>query len=275
MTNPQALISLHFPDLKIKNITKIGEGTGNIAYEVNSTLIFRFPKNSQSQLRLEQEISLQKILKRYSTLPFPGFIYLPQDHSFVGYQKILGTPLINIYSKFTAWDNIFPQLSNFLTKLHAIPIAELSSLNLLVENKSLKDWQKHGYSYYQTTKAIIPSKYHSKIDLFFRLTPCHNLKNLVFCHNDLGIEHILIDGNNVTGIIDWGGVALTDPACDFARIYRDLGEDALDRLLPKKAQLRDRAIFYGKCLIFEDIFYGLKNKVYLKKSLSALDWMFT
>jgi len=41
-----------------------------------------------------------------------------------------------------------------------------------------------------------------------------------------------------------------------------------------KEELKEKAIFYGKCLIFEDLFYGLKNKVYLKKSLLALDWMF-
>lgn len=94
----------------------------------------------------------------------------------------------------------------------------------------------------------------------------------MLCHNDLGIEHILVTGNEITGIIDWGGAALADPACDYARLYRDLGEKILDSVVEES--LRERAIFYGKCLIFEDLFYGLTHDVYKKKSLAALDWMF-
>lgn len=35
-------------------------------------------------------------------------------------------------------------------------------------------------------------------------------------HGDLGYEHVFIDGENISGIIDWGNVKSGDPAHDFA-----------------------------------------------------------
>ncbi len=84
----QSLISKNFPDLIVSEIVKIGEGTGNIAYEVNDHLIFRFPKGPANQVQLAQEITLQPLLSEYSSLPYPKFDYLPTDHSFVGYKKL-------------------------------------------------------------------------------------------------------------------------------------------------------------------------------------------
>ncbi len=37
----KAIISKFFPNLTISTIDKIGEGTGNVAFEVNSDFIFR------------------------------------------------------------------------------------------------------------------------------------------------------------------------------------------------------------------------------------------
>ena len=173
------------------------------------------------------------------------------------------------------------QIGHFLSKLHAIPNDELNKLDLLVEKRSFQDWQELGQLYYQKTKSSVPERYHSAVEAFFHSGAPDGFTELVLCHNDLGIEHILTSDDEVTGIIDWGGSALADPACDLARIYRDTGETLLDSILDaymitnsKKEGIRARAIFYGKCLIFEDLFYGTEQDVYRKKCLSALEWMF-
>ncbi len=275
------LISKHFPKIAIKKIIKIGEGTGNVAYEVNTDTIFRFPKGSENQKRLEQEISIQAILKKYSSLPVPEFIFTPEDHSFIGYEKLPGTPLLNNYNQFENWDNFSKQLGNFLSRLHAIPSKELVGVNLLRETRSFEDWLKHGQILFEKTKSLIPQRHIPKIEIFLRSSFPGNIGEPVLCHNDLGVEHILVTGNKVTGIIDWGGVAITDPACDFARIYRDVGEKILNNVLAEysnalvnKEELQKRAIFYGKCLVFEDLYFGKDQKEYLDKALTALTWMF-
>lgn len=278
----KTLIEKHFPDLKINKIEKIGEGTGNVAYTINDDLIFRFPKEPRNQKQLEQEIILQPILEKYSSLAYPKFEYLPPDHSFVGYVKLEGEPLINRSNIYTTWEQFSNKISHFLSQLHDIPKNEITSLNLLTENKSFSEWQSEAGSYYEKTKSLIPQKYYSAIETFLNEKIDEQSEEKVLCHNDLGIEHIMINDNEITGIIDWGGVAIADPACDFARIYRDLGPDLLDMLIAKYQttqqnidDLRTRAIFYGKCLVFQDLYCGIKENIYLQKSLIALDWMFT
>src|SRR6185503_3631143 len=44
-------------------------------------------------------------------------------------------------------------------------------------------------------------------------------------HADLSAEHVLWDGQSVTGILDWGDVCLGDPDYDFSYLYQDFGED--------------------------------------------------
>lgn len=277
----QALILSHFSNLKIVSLVKIGEGTGNVAYEVNTDLIFRFPKKEDNQQQLEQEIYIQEVLKQFCSLPYPDFIFLPADHSFIGYKKLNGTPLLQIYDEFKGLPTVLGQLGHFLTKLHSISSEKLNELNLVIENDSYEDWKSDAYSYFEKIKEVIPTKYLSEIERFFESENPKSFDELVLCHNDLGIEHILVVENNITGIIDWGGVALTDPACDLSRIYRDLGQDALNTLLrnytdtSSKEHLQERAIFYGKCLFFEDLFYGTEQEEYLKKSMNALEWMFS
>ena len=53
----------------------------------------------------------------------------------------------------------------------------------------------------------------------------------VFSHNDLGIEHVLVDPDTwtVTRIIDWSDAQIVDPAVDFGVLYRDLGPAAAIR----------------------------------------------
>ena len=54
--------------------------------------------------------------------------------------------------------------------------------------------------------------------------------------------------------IDWSDTAFTDPACDFALLYRDLGPTVLEASLERytrahsaeKGQIRRRAHFYGR-----------------------------
>ena len=277
----QSQISKNFPNLAISKIVKIGEGTGNVAYEVNDNLIFRFPKGPANQVQLGQEIILQPILGRFSTLPYPKFIYLPADHSFVGYEKLQGNPLILGIAHFDSWEGFAEQIGTFLNKLHAIPSTELDTLNILVEDKSFADWQSYSHTFYEKTKYLIPKIYYSNIDNFFNSKPQTQNLDKVLSHNDLGIEHILVADEKVSGIIDWGGVAIADPACDFARIYRDVGPIILDLVLAQydttpadRGQIRERAIFYGKCLIFEDLYCGIREEEYLQKSLKALAWMF-
>jgi aminoglycoside phosphotransferase (APT) family kinase protein len=106
-----------------------------------------------------------------------------------------------------------------------------------------------------------------------------------FSHNDLGIEHVLIDPATwtVTGIIDWSDAAVVDPACDFGLLHRDLGPAAARAAIRScrtdahdLAALSERAVFYARCSVFEDLAHGIETGQgkYVDKSLAAMEWLF-
>ncbi|MBP9719574.1 MAG: aminoglycoside phosphotransferase family protein [Candidatus Levybacteria bacterium] len=197
-----ALVSQFFPSFRIDKIEKIGEGTGNVAFEVNSDFIFRFPKKPENQKQLEQEISIQKQLTIYSTLPFPMFIFIPPDHSFAGYKKIQGASLLTKQNEYVDWETISKQLGCFLNKLHSIESEKLSDLDILAEERSVEDWLSRAQDYFEKTKHLIDDRYLQNIEAFFNTKPPEYTQTSVFCHNDLGIEHIFVINDKISGIID-------------------------------------------------------------------------
>ncbi|HYF00659.1 MAG TPA: phosphotransferase, partial [Planctomycetota bacterium] len=58
---------------------------------------------------------------------------------------------------------------------------------------------------------------------------------LVLLHRDVGPGHVLYDprSGRVTGIIDFGDVALGDPARDFIFLYEDFGTALLSLVLDR------------------------------------------
>lgn len=86
----------------------------------------------------------------------------------------------------------------------------------------------------------------------------------------------------ITGVIDWTDAAITDPARDFALVYRDLGPGACRLALahyenPFDDADRERATFYARCKLVEDLAHGLRTpgeERYAEAGLSHLDRTF-
>ena len=90
-----------------------------------------------------------------------------------------------------------------------------------------------------------------------------------FCHNDLGAEHLLVDPADltVTGVIDWTDAAIADPAAEAGRLLRDLGADALDRVLDgmdgaggDRDAVAARAWCHARLLAVEDLAYAMAHR---------------
>jgi aminoglycoside 2''-phosphotransferase len=72
----QKLITRCFPDLLITEISYLGEGRYNSAYEVNNEYVFRFPKNLQAEKDCQKEIYLLENLKTGISLSIPDFKFI-------------------------------------------------------------------------------------------------------------------------------------------------------------------------------------------------------
>ncbi len=275
------------PDSLIGATVLIGEGTDNIAYEVNGDLIVRFSKEPDSKRRAELitgETALLAEVARFSPLPVPVPLSASPDRGCWSYRKIPGEPLLTQpQPRRAGWiPAIAADLGAFLAALHAAPAGQMARY-VDPDETPLTEWQDEAAGNYDEVVDHVPAAYRIAVEAFLSAPPPPQADSPVFSHNDLGIEHILVNPatGTITGIIDWTDAALTDPAYDFGLLHRDLGPAALDLALgayqpAHPAILRERAVFYARCSVFEDLAYGLDvdRDEYTSKSLRALAWLF-
>lgn len=149
----------------------------------------------------------------------------------------------------------------------------------------LEEWRAEARASFAAVRQTIPPERMRGIEAFLLPPVPADAYTPTFAHNDLGIEHILVDtaSRRITGIIDWSDAAIADPARDLGTLYRDLGDETLDAVLDHyrsgtndPGALRERAVFYGRCAVFEDLEYGLRTgrDAYRHKSLAALGRLF-
>ena len=100
-------------------------------------------------------------------------------------------------------------------------------------------------------------------------------------HRDLAAEHILVDPDTkqVTGIIDWSEISISDPAIDFAGMFHwgglDFTRAVLSRYRPPVDEgLLERARLLAAAKCIGDIVFGLKThrQEYIDSAVRALGY---
>lgn len=281
----QHIVNRDYPELVIDSFRPLGEGWNNTAFVVNDDLIFRFAKDSDANA-VQREIKLLGMLQSFSPLPVPNPTYQGTAPPYMGYPAVKETPLVDMRESVTPaeWPDFAATIGTFLSVINAIPLDQVRGL-VDEDFEPLDVWLEEANDTYAKVEHVIPTAVHGAIRTFMNSRPPPASVTPCFCHNDLGIEHILADmeRRKITGIIDWGDAAIADPAYDLGMIYRDLGKNMLDAVLSEyqtdaaKPDLRERAVFYARCTVFEDIKYGLETggNEYVDKSRISFTWLFS
>jgi aminoglycoside phosphotransferase (APT) family kinase protein len=263
----RTVIAGHVP---VESVRLLGDGLDNVAYEVNGDLIVRCAKEPDPA-QVDREVRLLATVAEASPIPVPRPVFTVPEHGCLAYAKLPGRPLIDIprASYQTHIPAIAATLADFLAALHTMPV----DAGLVEEDhQPLTEWRAEAAELYAPLKDEVAA-HRDAIDAFFAAAPPPDCDEPVFSHNDLGIEHVLVDPATfaVTGVIDWTDAALVDPAYDHGLLYRDLGPAALPG-----GKLRERAVFYARCSVFEEIAYGLETgrTRYVEKSRLAMHWLF-
>ncbi|HEY0872301.1 MAG TPA: phosphotransferase [Vicinamibacterales bacterium] len=98
-TAAAALIDAQFLELAPARVHLLGEGCDSVAFEVNGTWVFRFPKNADVARQLDFESRMLPMLAAHLSTPIPEFRYrgAPSDiypYAFAGYPKLPGKPAL-------------------------------------------------------------------------------------------------------------------------------------------------------------------------------------
>lgn len=283
------VVAMHLPDYRIDSVVLLGEGEDNVAYEVNGELIVRFGKEPDPVSRaadVNGEVRLLAVVAGISPLPVPEPSFTAAEQGCLAYFKLPGRPLIDLaLPQRSAHDAMIgARLGELLTALHEVPVGQMAQL-VDVDDQPTTAWLAEAADTYAMIAANMPMVHRPAVEAFLDEPPPADGYPLAFSHNDLGIEHVLIDPAawTVTGVIDWSDAAICDPAHDFGLLYRDLGAAALHSALRsyrtdayQVEAIRARAAFYARCSVLEDMAYGIETGQdnYLDKSIAALKWLY-
>ncbi len=283
------MVAAHRPEARVDSVVQLGEGTDNLAYEVDGELIVRWSKERDAEARaalVDREARLLTAIAAISPLPVPEPSFTVPEQGCLAYRKLQGVPLLDLpqQQRFSHRTSVAATLGDLLTALHAAPVEDMTEL-VESDGRPLALWREEAAETYAAITGEVPLVYRRRVEAFLDAPPPAAGWTPVFSHNDLGIEHVLVDPDTwaVTGIIDWSDAAIVDPAIDFGLLYRDLGPAAHRAALRSyrteindPAALEERAAFYARCTLFEDLAYGIQtgNGKYVDKSLTAMRWLY-
>jgi len=264
-----------YPNLDVQTAYVNDIGQNNDVLILNENIVFRFPKYKEGIAKLIAETKLLEKIQNYVSLSIPCPSYqhfqpMEPREVFSGYHKINGEPF---------WNTTFFQLSeeeqstsaaqlaNFLKELHSIPVSEISSIlkgntaDIYSEIESLYFQLKENlFSYMkESARQDVSQSFEAYLsdNSHFTFQPC-------LIHGDFGMTNILYDGEKkrISGIIDFGGAGIGDPAYDFAGLLSSYGSHFLEgfsSLYPNFNQAMDRMNFYRSTFALQEALFGLRN----------------
>lgn len=261
------------PDLRIGNISKLGEGWDSIAVVIDNSIVFRIPKRLAASHQMVKEIRVLEAIRPYVSAKIPNIEWIGERHGHfpvaaVGYRKLTGTPLFQIPLGPTR-EHALQELGEFLRELHAVPTSEQHTADVpwfrWTGDSSLTgsdSWEVglRGFTNrirdnivpllnLSVGKAVIESISE------FLACPQHFQFKPVLIHGDLAPEHILVDvevGN--ISVIDFGDCGMGDPAYDVWTELIPWYNGQVDE------SFHTRQRFYRKLAPFHGVLYGMMTR---------------
>ena len=218
-------IKKEFPEITWKNTKLITDGCDNNVIVLDSSLVFRFPKKSDTLKKLKSEITILNTLNKIISLNIPQIIYLPKKQNFIGYHIVNGTPIppqkiLKILSK-NQIINFKKELVSFLRELHSKQ-SEKTLKKLFTNQTKTNPFDKLKSD---AVKYLFPILNEDDTDLInnFLLEYKNILSDKTkktITHGDLSWEHLLFNKKKaLNGIIDFSDVIYDDPAIDFSPLW--------------------------------------------------------
>jgi aminoglycoside 2''-phosphotransferase len=219
-------ISLLIPEFKF-----VGNGNFENNSQLSPSRRFGFIKKILTYFLDKVESQLNKYYKRIDLDNFKILCHC-YNRVFVGYKKILGSELsLDIFNNISQQDkdHLAKILAEFLSSVHHFPVEEAHKMGI-----GRWDFTPEYYSSFyeilreyvlpeisEIEREILLKFYHDYLSepRYYQYIPC-------LIHGDLSFDHIIFSQDDKTvGIIDFGGVCVSDRDYDFFLIYEDYGED--------------------------------------------------
>ena len=206
------IIQRQFEEVVVDEVTLVSEGWDYAVFRVDGEWAFRFPRREVVVPGTEREIAvLPELAERLPVaVPAPVFVGRPGDDfpwPFYGSRYLDGVEATG--------QPVDPvALGAALRELHAAETLSAVGAELPVDPLGRVDMD-----------VRLPRLAKLGIDAPALVTAAETLppaRHTVVCHGDLHMRQLLVDGDALTGIVDWVDVCRSDPAVDLSAAWTTL-----------------------------------------------------
>jgi aminoglycoside 2''-phosphotransferase len=207
----------------VKPLKLLDAGFGSIVVETRTGLIFRIARHKRCAAGHEREWRFLRVHGPRLPLPIPlpewriapGAAHLP--FGAIGYRGLPGCRAsVNLLS-----ESIARQLGAFLSALHAFPTAEAEAAGVLSVDNLRAGWSELRKNVSPALQRLLSPAEVAKMETWWDDLlgddVLHRFEAVVV-HSDLWYGNVLVDdeARRITGVVDFEGAHIGDPAEDFA-----------------------------------------------------------
>lgn len=261
---------------EILSAVVIDTGQNNLVLDAGE-LIVRVPRHVGACRDLERETKALAALAGRLPLAIPSVTVIAlASGTFATHRKLPGTPLLGLAGMSDAeCQQLADRLAGFLRVLHTLPADTLGEPDDAADPKA--EWRSLLADVDENVLPLLPTDIAATVrDRFeqFLVGDGRPFAKAII-HGDFGTGNILVDDGQVSGVIDFAGCAIGDPAYDFASLSAGLGDDFLALMRPSYPGIDgmlERIRFYRSTFPLLDVLFGLEHgdDGALKAGLDAL-----
>lgn len=228
----QKLITDQFPEYAHLPITPVDkQGHDNRTYRLGNKMLIRMPTSPEYALKVGIEHTFLPLLASHLSVQIPRPIKMgtpSQDYPypFSIYEWLEGTSLNLLPLDTKAMEVLAFDLARFLKELHSISDIDgpMPGQHNWWRGDHISVYNKGARNQIALLEGIIDCK--KALDLWEKACSTKWTQPAVWIHGDFAIGNILLLNDKLTAIIDFGGNALGDPACDLVIAWTYLSGNA-------------------------------------------------
>lgn len=246
----------------LSSLSIIDSGQRSYVFDFGTHIarVGRFPEASQS---LARESNVLAAIGPLLPLPTPRIeIHLVAGTIVAVHEKLPGEPLMSIETLDPTQQGVVAaQLGAFLRALHGISLQATVGPGLPREDATT--WPAWLTVVRTRLYPLLDDVSTGRFDaLAVAFLDAWSAAPQRLRHGDLGGGNILVANGVISGIIDFGDVAIGDPASDIAGLIASYGDDFVDLVgleYPEVSALRARAAFYRPAFAAMEAIHGLDH----------------
>lgn len=226
------------PGWEVSSVELLGAGDFTTAYLVNGAWVFRFAKHERAAASLAREARLLPAVARQFdvAVPHPEVVSVRERPAFTAH-RLLPWPALTKEEYLALSEEgrtrCAAAVAGFLVQLHATDVRLARACGVQTVDYNAREAGILTAARRHLFGNLRPSERSFVEDVVADRVQAPEPRAVVL-HGDLSPDHVLYDdaSASVAGVIDFGDVAIGDPAWDFVYLYEDYGLDFLRRCLP-------------------------------------------